>query len=187
MYYNLKKEIIKNVVYISFILLLAIISTYVIYHKFEETRNTDVSSESLDIIYHETTGDKLSIRKVTPVTDSVGLSSKSYSITIKNNLTEDVDYSVKVVDDIKTIAEDECQEFQIPKEDIRISIKVNRNDNEIYDLNELEDNILYNGQINALDTDNIAIRVWVKQDSTLPRGSYMHYHGLLKIIEDINR
>ena len=88
------------------------------------------------------------------------------------------------MDDLEVILEDECQEFLIPKDDIRISIKVNRNDNEIYNLNELEDEVLYNGQIEALDTDNISIRVWVKQDSTLPRGAHMHYHGLLKILED---
>lgn len=184
MYYNRKREIIKNVVYISFILLLAVVSTYIIYNKFQETRNTDVSSGSLDIVYHEESGDKLTIKKVTPVTDSVGLSSKSYSISITNNLTEDVNYVIKVSDDLEIIEEDECQEFLIPKDDIRISVKANRNDNEIYNLNELEDGVLFNGQINALDTDNISIRVWVRQDSTLQRGAHMHYHGKIKIIEN---
>ena len=34
--YDRKKEIIKNTVYITFILLLAVISTHVIYYKFQK-------------------------------------------------------------------------------------------------------------------------------------------------------
>lgn len=181
---NRKKEIIKNVVYIFFILLIAIASTYYIYHHFQVDRNIDYNSESLDVVYHESSGDKLTITKVTPVTDSVGLSSKSYLISIKNNLTEKVDYKVKIMDDLDLIEEDQCEEDLIPKEDIRISVKVNKGDNKIYTLDELEDGYLLIDKIKALSTNNISIRIWVKQDSTLPMGSSMHYHGIIQIIED---
>ena len=74
-----KREIIKNTIFIIFILILAVIPTHYIYYKFQGNRNIDFSSESLDVVYHESTGDKLTISKVTPVTDSVGLSSsKAY-------------------------------------------------------------------------------------------------------------
>ena len=181
---NRTKEIIKNVVYIFFILLIAIASTYYIYHHFQVDRNIDYNSESLDVVYHESSGDKLTITKVTPVTDSVGLSSKSYLISIKNNLTEKVDYKVKIMDDLDLIEEDQCEEDLIPKEDIRISVKVNKGDNKIYTLDELEDGYLLIDKIKALSTNNISIRIWVKQDSTLPMGSSMHYHGIIQIIED---
>ena len=182
--YNRKKEIIKNVVYIFFILLIAVISTYYIYNKFQDDRSIDFNSESLDVTYHESTGDKLSLTKVTPVTDSVGLSSKSYLISVKNNLTEKVNYKVRVIDDIDTIAEDMCEEYAIPKEDIRISVKVNKTDTKIYDLNELEDGILLEDTVKALAVDNISIRLWVRQDSTLPMGANMHYHGIMQLIEE---
>ena len=78
--YNRKKEIIKNTVYITFILLIAVVSTYFIYNKFQKTRTVDFNSASLDVSYHEASGDRISINKVTPVTDSVGLSSKAYTI-----------------------------------------------------------------------------------------------------------
>ena len=42
--YNRKKEIIKNTVYIIFILLLAVIPTYYIYNKFKEVRDISVNS-----------------------------------------------------------------------------------------------------------------------------------------------
>ena len=179
-----KKELIKNIIYIGFILTIAIISTYYIYHKFQDNRDIDFSSQSLDVVYHEESGDKIFLTKVIPVTDSVGLSSKSYSMSVQNNLTESVHYSIKIVDDDKTVLDDECGEYLIPKEDLRISVKLNREDNEIYNFNELDDGILIHHEIGALENDTISIRIWTKQDSTLPRGAKMHYHGLLQLVEE---
>ncbi|MBQ9019450.1 MAG: hypothetical protein IJ097_04000 [Bacilli bacterium] len=181
---NRRREIIKNTVYIFFIMLLAIIPTYYIYNKFQGDRNIDFNSESLDVTYHEKSGNKLSLTKITPVTDSVGLSSKTYLISIKNNLTEDVDYKLKVLDDIEKIKEDECQDITIPKDDIRISIKTNKKATKIYSLNELENDVLLTDTINALEKKDISIRVWIRQDSSLPRGSKMHYHGIMQIEEE---
>lgn len=180
--YNRKKEIMKNVIYISVILLLAICSTYYIYHKFQDTRSVDVNSESLDITYLETEGNLISITKVTPVTDSVGLSSKAYNITIKNNLTEKVNYKVLLEEDLDAIEEHLCSDKLIPYEDIKVSVKV-RNETNIYDLTEIEDNLLVEDTIEALEKVNISIRVWVKQESSIPMGSKMHYHGKLSVFE----
>ncbi len=180
-----KKQIMKTAIYMFFILGIAIFSTYYIYNKFQGDRSIDFNSESLDVTYHENTGDKITLTKVTPVTDSVGLSSKAYLITIKNNLTEKVDYKLRVLDDLKTIEEDNCNDKNISKDNIRISIKTNKN-TKIYNLNELEDNTLLVDTINALETKNIAIRIWIRQDSTLPRGSEMHYHGIMQIVEENN-
>ncbi len=182
--FDRKREIIKNFVFIFFILLIAIVSTYFIYHKFQGVRNVDFNSESLAVTYHETSGDKITIKKVTPVTDSVGLSSKSYTLTIKNNLTEKVRYKVRIVDDVDKQEEDNCFEDLIPKEDIRISVKVNKGDNEIYSLEELENGILLEENIKALDVNSVSIRVWIRHDSTLPAGSTMHYHGIIQVIEE---
>ena len=78
--YNPKKEVMKNVIYIGIILLIAIISTYKIYYKFQDDRNVNFNSDSFVITFHEKTGDKVNITKVTPVTDSVGLSSNSFKL-----------------------------------------------------------------------------------------------------------
>lgn len=184
--YNRKREIIKNSVYIIFILLIAIVSTYYIYNKFQVDNNIDFNSDSLDVTYHESTADRLTLNKVTPVTDSVGLSSKSYNITVTNNLTESVSYKIKIVDDLEKIVEDECSDNLISKEDIRISIKNGNTDNKIYNLNELEDGILLDSKVKALEKKNLAIRIWIKQGSTLPIGSLMHYHGVVQVIEEDN-
>ncbi len=181
---NRRREIIKNTIYIFFILLLAVVSTYYIYNKFQGARNIDFNSESLDVTYHEKTGDKLTLNKVIPVTDSVGLSSKAYLISIKNNLTEKVNYKLKIVDDLEQIKEDQCEGNLITKDNIRISIKENRKNNKIYTLSELEDGLLLDDEIGALEKKNLAIRIWINQDSALPMNAKMHYHGIMQIVED---
>ena len=115
-----RRETIKNVVYISLILLVAVVSTYLIYNKFVDERKLDSSSEILDVTYKDNSGNKIAITKVTPLTDSVGLSTNNYGLTLTNNLTEKVNYKIIVKDDIETILEDECEEYQISKDDIKL-------------------------------------------------------------------
>lgn len=182
--YNPKKEVMKNIIYIGIILLIAIISTYKIYYKFQDDRNVNFNSDSFVITFHEKTGDKVNITKVTPVTDSVGLSSNSYSFSIKNNLTEKAHFEVRLVDDLESVTDDNCIDKLISKENIKVSIKNGKKDNKIYNLNELEDGVLLSDKISALEEREISVRVWVDKNSSLPIGSDMHYHGTIKVLED---
>ena len=43
--------------------------------------------------------------------------------------------------------------------------------------------MLLENTIEALANNNIAIRLWVNQDSTLPRGAFLHYHGIIQVVE----
>ena len=184
MYYqnSMKKFLIKSFLKISFVLLVAVASTYYIYNKYTGSKEIDFSSESLDITYLDKSEDKISITKATPVTDSVGLSSNSYVFTIKNNLTEKVNYKVKILDDIEKIVSDKCDDKQIPKSNIKISVKEGNKSNEIYLLSDLDDNVLLDTNIGALDKTTITIRVWVDIESDAPNDS--HYHGIIQIIEE---
>lgn len=182
--YNPKKEVMKNIIYIGIILLIAIISTYKIYYKFQDDRNVNFNSDSFVITFHEKTGDKVNITKVTPVTDSVGLSSNSYSFSIKNNLTEKAHFEVRLVDDLESVTDDNCIDKLISKENIKVSIKNGKKENKIYNLNELEDGVLLSDKISALEEREISVRVWVDKNSSLPIGSDMHYHGTIKVLED---
>lgn len=182
--YNRKKEIIKNTLIIGFILFVAVFSTYTIYYSFKDEENIDYSSESLDITFHEDSGEELDITKVIPLSDSVGLTTKGHTITITNNLTEPVKYSIKVVDNIEKMEEQDCLGITIPREEIRISIKESGKKAEIYKLSDLENNILLSTTINALGENKYTIRLWVNNESTLPSGSSNHYHGLIQIFEN---
>ena len=186
MYYDYKKQRIKSAIIICCILAIAIFATHYIYYKFQNERNIDYSSESLDITFHEETGDRVMLDKVTPVTDAVGLSSQSYTFTIKNNMTVPVDYTIQLTDDIETIFEDDCSEFQMPKDIIRIAIRQDNKDTEIYNLSGLEDGKLIETEIKALGEANYTIRIWTTQ-STLQAGSVRHYHGKIQIVEDDNQ
>ena len=186
MYYNYRKERLKSALIICFILAIAIFATHHIYYKFQNERNTDYSSESLDITFHEETGDKVTLTRVTPVTDAVGLSSQSYTFTIKNNMTIPVDYTIKLVDDLEMVFEDNCGEIEMPKDIIRVAIK-SEGKTEIYTLSELEDGVLETDKIKPLDEEEYTIRVWTTQNTTLQAGSTRHYHGKIQIVEDENQ
>jgi archaellum component FlaF (FlaF/FlaG flagellin family) len=186
MYYkNLyKKEMIKNVIIIGIILFIAIFSTYHIYYSFGETKEVDFSSTSLDISFHEDNGEELNITKVVSKTDSVGLSSAGHKITITNNLTEDVNYKIKIVDNEEKLEETDCQGLIIPKEEIRVSIKESGKETKIYSLSELEDGVILTTTAKALEKDKYTIRIWIKEDTLLPNGSKYHYRGLIQVIEN---
>ena len=186
MYYNYRKERLKSALIICFILAIAIFATHHIYYKFQNERNTDYSSESLDITFHEETGDKVTLTRVTPVTDAVGLSSQSYTFTIKNNMTIPVDYTIKLVDDLEMVFEDNCGEIEMHKDIIRVAIK-SEEKTEIYTLSELEDGVLETDKIKPLDEEEYTIRVWTTQNTTLQAGSTRHYHGKIQIVEDENQ
>lgn len=181
--YNQKKELIKNLIICGFILGIAVFSTYYIYNKFDHSELVDYASESLDITYKEDSGDKITITSVSPVTDSVGLSSKAHTITIKNNLTEKVSFIIKINDDVKEIIDDKCSEYLIPREDIKVAIRFSNNTTEIYTLSDLEEGILIKGKVKALETEKYTIRVWISSESSLPMGSSLHYHGLIEVLE----
>ena len=181
MYKNYKKEIIKNVVIFILIMALAVFATYKIYYKFQKERKVDYNSESLEVVFHEDNGDKVTLYKITPVTDSVGLSSESYEFTVKNNLTVPVNYKIKLVDDTKTIEVDKCKDRLIPKDIIKVSLKDGKK-NKIYNLNELQNNTIKLTKIKALGEKKYTLRVWTKEDAKAERD--VHYHGLIKIQEE---
>ncbi len=183
MYYNRKKYILKNVIIITFILLVATVATHNIYYKFTKERDVDYSSESLDIVFHDVDGAEIDITKPTLVNDAIGLSSKAYTLTIKNNLTEPVDYQLKLVDNADKIISDDCATLQIPKELIRVAVKEDSSKNNIYTLGELTNGILDLGEIDALAEKNYSIRIWVTNATDLNVSKSLHYHGTIQVVE----
>jgi archaellum component FlaF (FlaF/FlaG flagellin family) len=182
MYYNRKKAIIKNVVLLILIFVIAILTTHHIYYKFKKERNVNYNSPSLDVVFHEKSGDKVTITKVTPVTDAVGLSSKAYTFTITNNLTIPVKYQVQLVKDKETIKADDCGEYLIPESVIKVAVKEDKSSTKISNLSDLEHDTLDTDTIKALGTTNYTIRVWTI-NNTMPNGSKLHYHGILQVKE----
>ena len=99
-------------------------------------------------------------------------------------MTIPVNYTIKLVDDLETIFEDNCSEYQMPKEIIRISIREDNKENKISNLTELPDGVIDQTKIDPLGQKEYTIRVWTTQDTTIQAGSTRHYHGKIQIVED---
>ncbi len=183
MYYNRKKYIIKNVVIITFILLIAIIATHSIYYKYSEARNVEYSSDSLEIVFHDKEGAEVNLIDPSPVTDAIGLSSKAYTLTIKNNLVEPVTYQLVLMDNLEKIIDDYCENNQVPKELLRVSVKEGSNKNNVYNVIDLESRVLIIDTIKALEEKDYSIRIWLANNTGVSLANNLHYHGIIKVLE----
>lgn len=181
----MKKVLIKNIIKITIIILFACLSTYLIYNKFHNDKTIDYSSESLDVIFRDDTGDKVTLDKVTPLNDNVGLASKSYEFTIKNNLTEKVETTIKLVKDEDEILRDNCKDFLIPEKYIKVAIKENSKLYDIHTINELVDSVLLDTTLEPLETRDYNIRVWTSNEMK-ETNENLHYHGKIEILENNN-
>ena len=174
----------QEIVIIAFILALCLVSTYFIYNKFSGERKIDYNSEKLEVVFNDKTGDKITLKKITPLNDSVGLSTKAHNFELHNNLTEKVNVQIKIEDDEKAVEKDDCSERLIPKDNIKVMIKKNNIESDIYRLSELENGIILDDELEPIANNVYAIRMWVDKDTSLPAGSNFHYHGKIKIIEE---
>ena len=180
--YNPKKELLKNIIIIGFILGLALFATYRIYYKFHDSRNIDYTSASIDITFHEEDAEEINIAKVTPLTDAVGLSSKGHTFTVTNNLNEPLEYEIKLSNNLTKIKEDNCESMLIPTEGLKVSIKKSGEATKVYNLSELENGILMTTKASPKEEIKYTIRVWASSDSNLPMNSNYHYHGLIQVL-----
>lgn len=178
------KILIKSFIFIFLILGLAVFSTYKIYYKFQSTRDKISSSPALTVTYHGKQAENVKITKVTPVTDSVGLSSNAYKLTIKNNTGTKVKYRLVLKDDEETYKKDSCDENKIPDNIIKVGIHTSGEVSKIFNLDDLENRILDTAVISPQTEENYTVRFWISKN-TLPTESDMHFHGIL-VVEEIH-
>ena len=176
---HMKKYYLKQLIIITIILLIAIIPTYLIYNNFKDKRDQIRSSESLNITFHESGGDKVTLEDVAPVTDSVGLSSPAYTFTIKNNLEVPVRYSVKLVEDLDAVTKDECLTSRIPMQILRLGYHKNK----IVSCADLLDNTIVTDTVKGYGKVQYTVRVWAGK-GTLTADNNLHFHGILQVIEN---
>ena len=178
-----KKSLIKNLLYVSLIVLIACLATYKIYDKFHTERSTNytTSSKALDIAFDAETGNKILLEDINPLPDNLGLSTNPYTFTIENNLTESANVIIKIEDNNKKM--DKVKDKLIPKEYIKISVKTKGHDTDIYTLNELEDGILLHSKIDALSKEKYTVRIWVSSDIDTTNTD-LYYYGKISILEN---
>ena len=180
----LLKHYIKSGAIICFILLFAIISTWLIYNKFNNENSTVDPVDSFEVTFHEKTKDKITLTKANPVSDAIGLASNAYTITIINNTDQLQKYQIRILDDEIEYQNDACL-YKIPKESLKIAYHKDGERNEIKHLSELMNNVLTTEDIMPLSKVKYTIRLWVDNDNNLNIDKDSHYHGLIKV-EEIN-
>lgn len=173
----------KEIIIITLILLFALITTHHIYYKFKDSRNVDYNTPTLDVTFHEKSGDEINLTKVIPVSDSVGLASHAYKFTIKNNTDKSISYSINILDNEEKTEEDDCSLSQISQNIIRFSIHKNGEKNTIYTLSNLVDGKVLTRIIKPNQKEDYTMRVWVSQNN-LQTGSPLHYHGIIKVKDE---
>ncbi len=174
----------KEIFVVVMILLFAIFTTRYIYYKFENISNFDYNTDALDITFHGKAGAEVNLLKVTPVTDAVGLSSKAYKFTIKNNTKSSIKYSIHINENKNLIKTDDCGEYQIPTNIINFSIHKKNEKARIYTLNNLIDGKVLSRIIKAGAEEEYTMRFWIVNNNTLPTGAKLHYHGIIDVIDE---
>ena len=172
----------KEILIITLILLFALISTNRIYYKFKNSMDVDYNTATIDTTFHEKTGAEINITKLTPVTDAIGLSSRAYTFTIKNDTNSSLKYSISIEDNDLKLAEDDCGQYQIPHNLIKFSIHKKGEKNNIYTLNNLVNGEVLTRIIKANQEEEYTMRFWISNDS-LQTGTELHYHGLIKVTD----
>lgn len=172
----------KELLIIAFILLFALFATNRIYYKFKDSNNVDYNTSTIDTTFHEKTGAEVNINKVVPMTDSLGLSTRAYTFTIKNNTNSSLKYSISIENNDLMIEEDDCSEMQIPHNLIKFSIHKKGEKNNIYTLSNLVNGEILTRIIKANHEEEYTMRFWISKDA-LMTGTKLHYHGLIKVTD----
>lgn len=179
-----RKELRKNIIFTIFILLFATLSTYYIYNKFVDERDEILQSASLEVIFHEKDGSHFFLNRSSLVSDNVGLSSKPYRFTIKNNSKKLVKYKIMLDKDLARTNSSTYNE-EIPKSIIKVAIHEKNKANSIYNLDDLENNNLVVTELDAGKEIEYTLRFWTSIDNTWHFNDDVTYayYGLIKVVE----
>ncbi len=180
-YYEKQKR--KSIIIIIFLISFSLISTYLIYEKFANSRDRDYDTGKMEVVFHGKNGNEISLDKFTPVTDAIGLASPSYTFTVKNNTDKKVKYSIKLVSNNEKIMFDNCDDKQIPKELLKLSFRKDHQSPIAYVLSEFTDDVIYEDSLKPNSSEDYSIRLWAMNSNfTLDKTS--HYHALIEVIEE---
>ena len=180
-----KKELFKNVFMISLIMIIAVVSTYYIYHNVTEQRIVEFQTEALEVTFYEQFADRVTIRRAVPVRDSIGLSSRAYSFTIRNKSEHNVSYFIEIENDDLAIIYDDCVGYQIPHHLIRVSVHKRGERVRIYNLDELINSDILKSEIGPDEIREYTLRFWISEDANMNL-SGLHFHGKITIIQLYN-
>ncbi len=179
-----RRHLIKTGILCAFILGFALVSTYFIYHKFYGKNDQVYQEENLRITFHEKEGNKVTIQKITPVTDSVGLSTSPYSLTLENHTDHSVRYIISLENDEKTISDCGCIDNGIPYSIIKLGVHSSKKTLEPKLLSDIPNLAVYQSTLKKGEKEDVELRLWIDRTSTdINRDG--HYHAQMIVKEQI--
>ncbi len=178
-----RKHMLKSGLIITALLVFAIFSTYHIYHKFINQRETDYDSGQMEVVFHEKQGNQITLTQFTPVTDAVGLASHSYTFTVKNNTNQAVQYKIVLAEDQQAMVACGCVDRQIPRELLKVSLRKDHQAPISYVLGEITDGVLLSDVLEANSEEDYSLRIWGMQSNFIVDRT-SHFHASIQVIEE---
>lgn len=121
----------------------------------------EIKTDILEAEYVET--DMFDIKNAHPMIDSEGLKEKPLKFNLTNTGTADMTYQVKLVE----LNSEFSEENILSKSNIKYSMFNTKDDftrTYIKSFGKINNNVLYEGTINAKEKINFDLRVWLKND-----------------------
>ena len=85
----------------------------------------------------------------------------------------------------KLYKKDKCGEYKIPLNIIKVGIHTKGQVSDIYNLDDLDNNIIVNKVIGPQKEEEYTLRFWISKN-TLTQEADMHFHGIIEVVEDGN-
>ena len=147
-----------------------------VYHGEKEN---SIDTATLILTLDESESNEISLVNAVPVTDQKGLTYDPYIFKLKNSGTITAKYRIKIIDDDKTYTSDGCSNRKLDWSNIKYSFKKN---NEVATTGLLSDidGILNIGEIDANETDDYSLILWIKSEATNEIMN-QHFHGIIKV------
>ncbi len=119
-------------------------------------------------------GDIIDLVDVKPVSDTDGLKTETYKVTIFNNSDDTQIYEIFIMDDLEKVAYDECSDIFTERKYIKYSV----NGNTPLSLSE-SDVAIITGELKGKTEIGYDINVFVGTDDSLIKAP--HYHGKIVV------
>ena len=183
-----KRELTITVVSIFAVLVVSMGSAFAVFTSFASSKDyNEVVVGTLKIKYTSEDnqaggyGDKINLSDAFPEDDATGKARTPYKFTITNEGTLPAEYTVSIKDDQEMIAEEQCEDLQLDKSKVKISI--DGKDAKL--LSELKDAtgenyIIDSGNLGTGESKTYELRMWISNDA----GNEVlgkHFHGKIVI------
>ncbi len=183
-----KRELTITVVSIFAVLVVSMGSAFAVFTSFASSKDyNEVVVGTLKIKYTAENneaggyGDKINLSDAFPEDDATGKARNPYKFTITNEGTLPAEYTVSIKDDQEMIDEEQCEDLQLDKSKVKISI----DGQEAKLLSELKDAtgenyIIDSGNLGTGESKTYEIRMWISNDA----GNEVlgkHFHGKIVI------